>query len=961
MKPQKKLKISLLISIIFLFLLTITSSFIFIISIKPIKINLLGYFDRESEIFEKIQITEIGDVFLSFNKASKNFEIIIEDLVINDSYLPNTLIGIDLTFKKEIYDLSLKVFDGDIEINLPREYKQVSQESIFKNRLKENLVLLNNFSSIQIINTKLKLNFDKDNHRDYLIDLDFKSNAFVCSISETSDLKNYFSFEFLEKDNQHIVNLESNKFNFNFLKYILNLYDVSLDNLYLTGSSNFIINSDKSVENLLFNLHIDGNLNYPTFKGIEKVEFSKSQIYGEKDIDKVDMILNLKHLESDLKTVLSLNLKNINMSKIYLELDKIHVSDLMKIWPKGLSPSVYFWMNENSDGKINNLKINSKIFNKNGELDFNHSEGKFNFSETEIRYMDSMPPVRNINGSAIIKNENIEFTVNTGISKKLSVQGGVINLYDLISDSEKADINLKILGKNQDVIDYLKLSPINKKSYSKLESIYGDTAISLNLKFPLILDLPAEEIEYKSEVSINDAFFQDIYNNLNIEKFSLSIEIENSNVNYSGRGNILNSNVNFSGNQFIENNEINEEILGSYIISDQVFKSLFPTKEILFQGDIGVNFKIIENESGFSKIEGIGELDNLILASDFIGEDLNFKNGKVQFLIRPYDDIFSGYLNINSRDLKVEVNSLFNRERIVELDIQNFKSPLQDFRFNYKTDEDKIFIEGKKITLKKLDILEDSDFNSDNLELNLDVQLLELAGMNFPYPKINFKKSNGFFNRMLFDLNGENDFHKISIQDEVDGKKFILESNYIPGLLKIFDIDLNINKGSIKVEGVRPLHKLEYSGVVVGKNLVFFDAPFFANFFSIFSLDGFAQKLKDGGIIFNSLNANYKFGNNRLKIVDSLLKGSELGIQFDSVIGINDDYFFTNGSIIPAYTINTLITKFPILGDIITAGSPEDGLIGANFRVEKIDGEYEVFYNPISVFVPNIIKNFLGN
>ncbi len=180
-------------------------------------------------------------------------------------------------------------------------------------------------------------------------------------------------------------------------------------------------------------------------------------------------------------------------------------------------------------------------------------------------------------------------------------------------------------------------------------------------------------------------------------------------------------------------------------------------------------------------------------------------------------------------------------------------------------------------------------------------------------------------------------------------------------VLNIFDIDLNIGRGSLKIEGFKPKTSSEYEGVIVGKNIVFFDAPFFANFFSIFSLDGFAQKLKDGGIIFNSLNANYKFGNDKLKIIDSLLKGSELGIQFDTVMGMNDDYFFTNGSIIPAYTINTLITKFPILGDIITAGSPEDGLIGANFRVEKIDGEYEVFYNPISVFVPNIIKNFLGD
>ena len=49
----------------------------------------------------------------------------------------------------------------------------------------------------------------------------------------------------------------------------------------------------------------------------------------------------------------------------------------------------------------------------------------------------------------------------------------------------------------------------------------------------------------------------------------------------------------------------------------------------------------------------------------------------------------------------MEVNSLFDRKGIVELDIQNFKSPIQDFKFNYKTDENKISKDGKLI-LKKL-------------------------------------------------------------------------------------------------------------------------------------------------------------------------------------------------------------------------------------------------------------------
>ena len=74
-------------------------------------------------------------------------------------------------------------------------------------------------------------------------------------------------------------------------------------------------------------------------------------------------------------------------------------------------------------------------------------------------------------------------------------------------------------------------------------------------------------------------------------------------------------------------------------------------------------------------------------------------------------------------------------------------------------------------------------------------------------------------------------------------------------------------------------------------------------------------------------------------------------------MGFDNDYFLTTGTIIPAYTLNTLITNFPIVGDIITAGSPEDGLLGASFKIEKKEGEFDISYNPISVFVPNLFTN----
>ena len=167
MNSKRKIKLSFFISIIFLFFFTVISSFIFIISLKPVKINFLDFFDRESKIFEKIKVEEIGDVFLSFNKVTKNFELLVEDLVYEDSYFPNILITLDLTFEKKLFNTSLKIFDGDIDITLSRKSENKDDTLTTLEKLKSNFDFFRNFSNIQIANTKVKLTINDEDIKKY--------------------------------------------------------------------------------------------------------------------------------------------------------------------------------------------------------------------------------------------------------------------------------------------------------------------------------------------------------------------------------------------------------------------------------------------------------------------------------------------------------------------------------------------------------------------------------------------------------------------------------------------------------------------------------------------------------------------------------------------------------------------------------------------------------------------------
>ena len=77
-----------------------------------------------------------------------------------------------------------------------------------------------------------------------------------------------------------------------------------------------------------------------------------------------------------------------------------------------------------------------------------------------------------------------------------------INLFDLDTDFEKADISLDIKSKNSNVVEYLKLTTIDKKSYSKVRKDFGENILNLKLRFPLLVDLKVDQIEYSSEASI---------------------------------------------------------------------------------------------------------------------------------------------------------------------------------------------------------------------------------------------------------------------------------------------------------------------------------------------------------------------------------------------------------------------------------------------------------------------------
>ena len=962
MKIKYLKNLSFFFSILFLFLLTILFILTLVISYKPIKLNFTDYFDRESKTFKRIDIKEIGDIYISFNKSSKNFELLIEDLLIDETYLPSTLISLDFTFSENIFQTSIKIFDAEITLRDKSNFENVrADEKNLVDLISEKITFIQTFNVIEIINSKILIFADDNVSQKYSVDLNFKNNSAFILLSELFSKNNFVTMNLDFSDN-FFLNFKSNNFNIDILSFLYPKRLVAFDDLRISGESNLEINRNSKVESFEFDLFLTGSVSYETNFKEKLLNFDNNKFFGIFNDNELSVSFNFYDIQSNYEVGIKNVIKKTNPS-FFLKIGKIYVKNLLKIWPKNLMNSTFVWMKENSTGTLIDVNL---------EVDFNIQDrkiqivdvfGTFEFKNININYMEGMPEIIDINGTANIENTKVTFDINSGNSNDLNIISGNVDLYDLDTDFEKAKIDLYIQSENSYLVDYLKLTEIEQDNYNKLQDIEGDVNLNLKLDFPLLVDLKAEEINYLADADIINGYYKLLDDQYGLDSFEIKINVMPDIVNFTGSGNVSGANVNFEGKQILEGVQIVDEIEGKINIESSALVNFVPQEYFEnSSGSLPIRFSFIKKKNDF-RFEGVGETDQFNIESKLLGKNANFSDGKLRFIVSPYGEKISGFLDVKTKNIDIEVNTISSDLEIKNIEILKFKTPNQDFSLTMKQqDFTEINIQGNTMTMPTIKLDEKSLFDDlDKIKFNLSLSEIIIGVNKFNSPIIDFKKDENEFSNLNVRLDGEKDYHKIIIEDVGDKKKFFLETNFAPGLFNIFDLNLKINTGSLKIEGEKINNSKIYKGNIAGKDFVFLEAPFLANFITLFSLQGLAQKLKDGGIIFESLEGKYEFSNDKLRVVDSLLKGSELGIQFDTVVGFENDYFLTTGSVIPAYTINTLLTKFPIVGDIITAGSPEDGLIGAKFKVEKEDDEYKISYNPISVFVPNLIKNFLGD
>ncbi len=526
--------------------------------------------------------------------------------------------------------------------------------------------------------------------------------------------------------------------------------------------------------------------------------------------------------------------------------------------------------------------------------------------------------IKNIFGNSIL------FDINDGdIRLKLSPELSLVsNFKTKINFNNEIDIKNKFI----DNLKYLKnlknlQAEINNSfsiNFDKTYKVKSFDYKNYGKVFSAILDLDSQ---------INAYFLKEKINLLSLTDSDVKMSFNNRNNSYDISGKY----------------SLNDDLPLNFKIKNIIVNGLSKinleaefTKGIYFDF---LNYEKSNTSKSIIKID-INKKGNSLKVNEF-----TFKEGKNYLLLK---------------GLKVIDNRFLNLEK---LSITTFNEGVKNNDFSIIFDK-KIKISGEKFDANNLPkILKNKSKNKFFSKLNKEIEI-DILNIDVPLSeklenfKLIGKIENGKFKSMSSKGEFDNkNFLDISMKNDEKSKKKYLEiySDLTKPLLTEYNFFKGLTGG-----------KLLYSSIIDDKmsnsklrieDFKVVNAPGMVKLLSLADLGGLADLAEGDGISFDFLEINMEKNEELLKLNEIVATGPSISVLMD---GYQDSKLTSiRGTLVPAKTLNKIISKIPLIGEIVIPKEIGEGLFGVSFKLKGPSGNVKTTINPIRTITPRFIQRII--
>jgi len=750
------------------------------------------------------------------------------------------------------------------------------------------------------------------------------------------------------------------------------------------GDGRVIFSDDEKFDYAIDSFVLEGNIT----GGLDAINISKAafETGGQKthlglDISGYKKYFFEKSLE-DLKIVFTADIAEF-------ELD-----DLSKFWPRYLAEPAWKWCKDNLYG---GLAENGKFvfeFNyddKNNRLNMSKLEGQADVVDGNLSYLEGMPVVNHVYGTAFFDASSIVINVDKGVSEGVILTGGKVRLYDLDKNNNFIDIRLQGNSSIRDALKFIDHPPLNYAKGMGIDPdrVAGDVDIVLGLAFELYEDLKPEDIKVDIKAELSDVKVPEVFDGKNLTAKKMALEVNSKGFIILGDAEFDGIKLNVLVNETFGNRAYKSKGKFSFRLDENVKRKLGIETAILNPpyidgyADVTADMTLFKDDNGRLDIEA--DLRQADIDFSFLG----FKKSKGQpGKIKTSLD-FSGRklkavpsFGLSKPDFSLEGKISLNDDGGLKvIDVRNIKGPRTSARAKIELDgagkkrKVRINVSGNSYDLTELFAKsaknakstsgsETEDWSNvpdseifiavNNLWTNAHTPIKNFAGSAVLKNGVGVDEAH-----MVGNYGSDKSIKlKLDYSPRPNGEYLLsVDSNNAGSTLRVLRLYDNMTGGILKIEGKRRRNK-EFVGHAQIRDFSIHNTPLLAKLLSVASFTGMLDLLTGEGLSFSHFDAPFKYKDKTLTINDAKMFGNVIGFTGNGTYQPGSEQINIKGIISPAYSLNSFLGKIPLVGTMLAG---KDGTIfAADYVISGSMSDPKIGINPLSMFSPNSIKDLFS-
>jgi hypothetical protein len=662
-----------------------------------------------------------------------------------------------------------------------------------------------------------------------------------------------------------------------------------------------------------------------------------------------------------------------------LRLQHVALDTLARYWPESISPSSRSWITGHvRDGAADDTRaeLHATIDltgNAQKPVKVDTVRGTISYSKLTVDYFPPLPPIREINGTAVFDRAHLDMLPTTGTLAGLRVNGATVRMSKLDTDDETIAIAVGMRGPLHDVLDVIDTRPLRYAHAFGVDpaKVSGAADVQVSFGFPLIHDLRIENLEYGAKAKIKGATVPGIAIGHDLTEGDLSLELDRNALKAQGTGQIDTIPAEFTWSQTLRAAGATRRYTLKTRLDDAARQRLGVDffKESV-NGPVKVDLSYAEQKGSAEASLALDLRDASVAVQNLgwskpVGAPLA-ASARMAFAGGKLVEISEASAQGEGMEAALSATFAPETQELQRVELRRLATGNTDVAGSFRRQSTggwSVALTGRSFDASKyLSQVGHGQVGGSKMPLTLEATVDRLIigpEREIRSMWLSFVDDGTHWQRVALDGKfAEGGTMRLRLGEPPGSRELQFDSDNLGAVLRVLGVTSAVVGGQVRLRSQFEDHgqRRIFGGHVDGENYKLVRAPLLARVLGIASLSGIESLLNSNeGIPFSRLSGDFNYDAGRLKVSEVRAVGGAIGVTAGGTVNLADDTLDIAGTLVPAYTINSLLGNIPLLGDVLVGGEG-GGVFAANFRVAGPIADPKVSVNPLSTLAPGFLR-----